>query len=197
MPDEQKQKTKNPKFEYESWGYLTGDMLKKQKDVKPNVEDVAGEFINEDKFVNLKNLLGFLRENKLNPRWASGNSWSVKYKNKNVCYIKIIRASWYVFHSNFTRENWFVEYDDYFADDGLKEFVQKNITGGHCPNNCKGRTKTIFGKDLADICTCWPYRLENPDGAALENAKKVILAIKNFIADSSAGKKSMVKPARG
>jgi len=154
-----------------------------QKAVKPKAEDVAGDFISEDKLKNLTDLLGFLRENKLTPRWASGNSWSVKYKTRNVCFIKIIGTSWYVFHSNFGRESWFVGYDEYFPDDELKAFVWQNMKGAYCTRKCMGRSKTILGKDFYDICTCWPFRLENPEGVDLEHSKNVILAIKNFITD--------------
>jgi hypothetical protein len=181
MTEFQNQKTDKFKTGDSVRGYIVGEKLKSQKDAKPKVEDVAGDFIGEDELVNLMDFLGFLRENKLSPRWASGNSWSVKFKGKNVCYIKIIGASWYVFHSHFTREKWFVGYDKYFSDDALKKFVWENISGGYCPKNCMGRKKTVFGKELVDICTCWPYRLENPDGATLEQSKNVILAIKRFI----------------
>ena len=92
-------------------------------------------------------------------------------------------------HSNFTREKWFAGYDGYFEDE-LKTFVCENIKGGYCPRNCKGRNRTIFGRQLNDICTCWPFRLENPDGVSLERSKKVILAIKNFIADIPAAGKA-------
>ena len=64
-----------------------------QKITKPKPEDAAADFINGKKLKSLMNLLEFLRDNKLTPRWQSGNSWKVSYKNKTVCFIKIIGTS--------------------------------------------------------------------------------------------------------
>ena len=165
-------------------------LYKSQKAVKPKIEDVAGDFISEDKLKNLMNFLGFLRENKLTPRWASWNSWLVKFKSKNVCQIKIRDASWFVMLSAFTREKWFVGYEKYFADDELKEFVWENNRGSWCSGNCKGKKRTFFGKEFNDVCTCWGIRAENPDGVALERSKRVILEIKKFIAGLAAASKA-------
>jgi len=164
-------------------------LYQSQKAVKPKIEDVAGNFITGDKLKNLMDFLGFMRDNKLTPRWQSSNSWKVSYKGKGVCFIKIIGTSWFVMHSALTREKWFVGYDEYFPDE-LKKFVWENIKGGYCPNNCMGRSKTIFGKEFNDFCTCWAIRTENPDGAALECSKRVVLAIKSFIADLPAASKT-------
>ena len=163
-------------------------LYRQQKVIKPKIEDVAKDFIDGDKLKNLMDFLSFLRINKLTPRWQSSNSWKVSYKGKGMCFIKIVGTSWFVMHSAMTREKWFVGYNEYFPDE-LKEFVRENIKGGWCPNNCKGRSKTVFGKEFNDFCTCWAIRTENPDGAALENSKRVVLAIKNFIKDLTAASK--------
>jgi len=161
-----------------------------QKETKPKPKDVAGDFISEDKVKNLMDLLAFLKDNKMTLRWASWNSWCVKFKSKTVCHIKIRDASWFVMLSTFTREQWFVGYDEYFADNELKEFIWANNRGSWCPRNCKGHTKTILGKEINDICGCWGLRVENPEGAALERSKRVILAVKDFITDLAAASKS-------
>ena len=158
-------------------------LYQSQKAVKPKIEDVVGDFLNKDLQKNLMDFLGFLQENKLTPRWQSSNSWKVSYKGKGICFIKIVEpSSWFVMHSAITSEKWLVGYDAYFSDE-LKAFIWKNVKGGWCPNNCKGRSRTFFGKEFNDVCTCWGVRTENPSGAALENSKKVVLAVKNFIAD--------------
>ena len=154
-----------------------------QKVVKPKVEDVAGEFISEDKLKNLMDFLEFLQENKLMTRWISWNSWLVKFKSKDVCQIKIRDASWFVMLSTFTRKEWFAGYDEYFADNELKEFIWENVKGSWCPRACKGHTKTILGKEFNDFCGCWGIRIENPNGVDLARSKRVILAIKSFITD--------------
>jgi len=182
MSLDQSEKATNPKYEYETWGHLTGEKLKSQNDVKPKVEDVAGEFISKDKLENLLNFLEYLQKIKLTPRWASGNSWTVKSKGKTVCFIKIVGPSWFVMYPAFTREKWFAGYDAYFADE-LKDFVWACNSGSWCPRACKGKKRIILGREIEDICGCWGIRAKNPDGAVLEHSKAVILAIKSFISD--------------
>lgn len=165
-------------------------LYQKQKAVRPKPEDAAAEILEGDKLKNLSDFLVFLRNNKLTPRWASGNAWSVKYKSKTVCHIKIIGASWFIMFSSFTREKWFDGYDAYFTDDEIKQFVWENIKGAWCPRDCKGGRKTILGKECNDICTCWAIRAENPDGAALELSKRVIIAVTDFITDLAAASKT-------
>jgi len=160
-----------------------------KKAAKPKIEDVAGDFISGDKLKNLMDFVGFLRDNKLTPRWQSSNSWKLSFKGKGVCFIKIIGGSWFVMHSALTRERWLVGYDGYFPDE-LREFIWENIRGGWCPNNCKGRSRTYFGKEFHDFCTCWAIRTENPEGVALENSKRLVLAVRNFIADLPSASKA-------
>ena len=59
-----------------------------QKELKPKVDDIARELLDEDKLANVLDFLEFLKNNKLTPRWYTANSWSVKHKNKTVCMIK-------------------------------------------------------------------------------------------------------------
>ena len=168
-------------------------LYQEQKVIKPKVEEAAPEFLSGEKLQNLLSFVEFLKKNKLTPRWQSSNSWSVKYKNKTVCYVKIITHShnvrvesfWAVYHSNFTREKWFRDYDGYFTDDGLKQFVLDNILAPTCiEKDCKGvQNKMIFGKKFDAVCHCWPIRLTNPEGEAFEYSKMLVLAIKSFIAD--------------
>ena len=165
-------------------------LYKSQKSAKPKVEDVAVELINGDNLENLMDFLKFLKDNKLTPRWQSCNSWSVRYKNKSVCYVNLNDREkvWMIRHSQFTRDNWFIDYDKYITDDELKKFILDNINAPLCVGRgCKGRQNiTILGKHFDSVCNCWPLTLKNPNGASLECAKKLILVIKSFIADLAA-----------
>jgi hypothetical protein len=163
-------------------------LYQKQKAIKPKVEDVAKEFITGDKLKNLSDFLEFLKNNKLTPRWQSSNSWSVRYKNKSVCYVRLNNneMSWSLDHSQFTREKWFTDYDKYITDDELKEFIWDHINAPRCiGRDCWSyqNKMTILGKQFDAVCNCWPLSVKNPDGAKLECSKKFILVIKNFIAD--------------
>ena len=171
-------------------------LYQSQKAVKPKIEDVAVEIITGDNLKNLMDFLEFLRDNKLTPRWQSSNSWKVTYKNKSVCYVNLLEREgfWMIRHSQFTREKWFTDYDKYITDAVLKEFILDNINAPLCgQRNCWGWFRnniTILGKQFDKVCNCWPLTLKNPEGAALECSKKLILVIKNFIADLAAANKA-------
>lgn len=162
-------------------------LYKKQKELKPKAEDVAAKLIDGNNLKNLMNFLEFLKDNKLTPRWQSSNSWKVTYKNKSVCYVNLNDREkfWMIRHSQFTRDQWFKDYDEYIENNELKEFVLGHINAPICVGRgCKGRENmTILGKHFDSVCNCWPLTVKNADGAILENSKKLVLTIKNFIAD--------------
>jgi len=169
-----------------------------QKELKPKVEDIARELLDEEKLENVLDFFEFLKSNKLTPRWYTSDSWVVKYKNKTVCKIKLNwmpRASdkgnfWGIYSAPFTRENWFENYDSYITDDGLKGFIWDHINPPHgCSQQggtvrCKGWPDvTILGKTYKAVCGCHSLVVKNPDGKTLEYAKEFVLVIKTFIAD--------------
>ena len=165
-----------------------------QKTVKPKIEDVAPEILDEDKLKGLSEFLEFLKANKLTPRWLSTNSWKVMYKNKCVCFIRLNKRErlWNISHSNFTREKWFKDYERYMTDNEVKEYILNNIKPPLCTDrDCKGRQNmTILGKKFDSVCNCVGFRINNPNTAELENSKKLILVIKNYIADLAAAAKA-------
>jgi len=50
-------------------------LIKEQRATKPLIEDVVGSFLEGDTLQNAMDFIKFLRENNMNPRWVSGNSW--------------------------------------------------------------------------------------------------------------------------
>ena len=162
-------------------------LYKDQKETKPKVEDVAAEILDGDKLKNLLNFLAFLKDNKMTPRWQSYNSWKVTYKNKSMCYVNLNERDkvWMIRLSQFTRDGWFTNYDNYFTDEELKKFILDNINPPPCvERGCNGRQNmTIFGKHFDKVCNCWPLRFINLEDAELEFSKKLILTIKKFITE--------------
>lgn len=165
-----------------------------QKELKPKVDDVSRELLGEDKLENVLSFLEFLKANKLTPRWYTTNSWVVKYKNKEVCRIKLDwmprpsdkESFWAICYNHFTRQKWF-SVDDITVD-GLKEFIWNNINPPHGCNRKEGRCKgwqnvTILGKSFKAVCGCYPLVVKNPDGKTLEYVKEFVLLIKDVIAD--------------
>lgn len=156
---------------------------KKQKAVKPKVEDVAVEILDNDKLQNLLNFIKYLKDNKLTPRWASANSWSIRYKNKGLCYVKIDNQK--KFWNIRLERSFFDEYDKYITDDDMKKFILGIVTAPLCENrDCWKRiNETIFGKTFDEVCRCWPFIVNNPDESAIEYLKELIVISKNIILD--------------
>lgn len=53
-----------------------------EKKVKQKIEDAINELLDGDNLKNAHKFVAHLRENKMNPAWASTNSWKVAYKGK-------------------------------------------------------------------------------------------------------------------
>jgi hypothetical protein len=164
--------------------------LQEQKLVKPTPEDVIPDFFDGDIKKNALDFVTWLRENNLPPRWAGIYTWKVYYKSQYICYINFsypAKGSWMVKPNRL----FFGEYGKYIIDDEMKKFVLNIVQLPGCNRLC-GRKKDIefLGKKFEEICSCWPFYIKNPDGAALENLKKLVLISKDIIGDLiAAGKK--------
>jgi len=164
---------------------------KDQKADKPKIEDVAGKYLAGDNLTNLLDFLSFLKDNRLNPRWDYTNRWSFNYKSKKVCYISISDSenAWTFFPQGISlksTDKWFEEYNRHITDGGVKELVWSNLYNKECKGGkCKGLVNhEIMGRVFDRVCFCWSIRIKNPDSAALDNSKKLVIAIKTIIADS-------------
>jgi len=169
---------------------------KDQQKIKPKIEEIAESFLDGDNLNHFMDLLGFLKDNKLNPRWDYINRWSFNYKNKKVCYIRINDDGTWIFYPNqFGSKHfsdWFMEYNQYITDDEVKAFVWANLQQDkRCARECKGiENIVILGKEFKRICFCWTIGVTNPERVDLECAKKLVVTIKNIIADLAAASKS-------
>ena len=162
---------------------------------KMKIQNVASEFLDANKLKNLTVLSDFLTANKLTPRDSkSGGNWPVRYKNKAICHIRLNdgERSWSVQFTHFTREKWFVEYDNYITDNNLKNFIWNNLHNAPSANpNCIKRGCTgirrinILGKEHTSVCRCVGVSVRNPSDAEMECIKQLILVIKQYIGDLS------------
>jgi len=170
---------------------------KDQKVSKPNPEDVAGDFLDTERTADILNLVDFIRTNKISIRWNSGNSWALIYKSKRLGFLKIyyydiqedgeyerlfgephpLRKSWFFCHKRDYLERY------YNMDDcDLKSFIFDHIYArncGHCFCTWHGKVKSELNEQKAgDMnstgCGCWPLRVYNPTGEALDNTKRLI-----------------------
>jgi len=163
---------------------------------KVTIVDAAESILNEDELACLREFNEFLASNKMTPRdTKSGGTWAVKHKNKAVCHIRLDNneRSWNISFSHFTREDWFVDYDQYIKDSYMKQVIWDNLKTSPSPNKncikreCKGMENiTILGKNLNNVCRCVGVRFFSPSGSELENIKQLVLVIKQYIADLAA-----------
>lgn len=141
-------------------------LYQEQKNVRPLIEDVIRNYLDGENEKNAKDFISFLRFNKMPPQWASANSWSVSYKNKRVCYIKLGDGFWKIVHSG--------DYDSSY-DVNINEYAWNNI---HFCRNCArcspGIHALIFGKEFDNVCFCGKFQFQNPDAETLKFAKILV-----------------------
>jgi len=155
-----------------------------QKMSKPKIENVIGDFLDGEALTNALSFIEFLSANKMNPKWSATCSWIVKHKQKNVCVIKLHGSAW---QYGVEAGAWYIEcfnlldiLDEFSSCDELKEILWANVQ--HCTNCCScgpGWSSHIMGKQFDNICR---IVIKNPDTKALEYAKKLVEASKEYIA---------------
>jgi len=148
---------------------------------KPAIEDVIRERITGGAQASALDFVAFLRENKLSPGRMDVGSYSVKSKGKSVCNVYIqTDGRWMMRFRPSTLEN-------KFNDSNLLKFVLGAIhhPDPRCPS-CPGIVKNyagVLGVQPDNVCNCWPVKIYNPDGTALEHCKQFVLHIKSAIAE--------------
>jgi len=161
----------------------------KQRMVRPKIEDAIGDLLDGDKLKIALAFIAYLRENKLTPQWASGNSWKVSYKNYTVCYIRACDG----IHFNYNLEagSWHIqpfigEYDASSLSDEFKEIVWSNKKS--CCGGCSVRLNTILGKVYNENACEKSIVFDNPDVNEIECIKKLLEMRKNAIKEGKAKK---------
>ena len=112
--------------------------------------------------------------------------WSLTYKGEEVCLLEIEvpateDTALIIFSCD--PKSWVTgveddnsgEYVDASVKDYIKEAAWANVRPCcHCKEKCRpGSSKIVFGKRFDNLCGC-TFMFDNPGGAALECAKKMI-----------------------
>jgi len=152
----------------------------KQKSAKPKIEEVVGDLLNAERTAAILNLIEFVRANKIGIRHASGNSWKMTCKSKLLGYFHIHEGTWRFAHNRMYLDTY------YKMDDcDLKTFIFDNIYVRECGNCQWTQNANKAGYMNPTDCGCWPLRIFNPDGEAMEKTKQLIQYRQNCIlADS-------------
>ena len=192
-------------------------LYQSQKAVKPQIEDVAGDFLDAERTADIMNLVEFIRANKIGIRWNSANSWALTYKGKRLGFLMIyyldiqedgtyerlfgkshpLSKSWLFCH----RHDYL---DRYYSmeDCDLKSFIFDNMYArncGHCFCSWHIKGNAEVNEQKAGYmnpasCGCWPLRVYNPNGEALEFTKRLIEFRMNCILEEKLNLKGANQP---
>ena len=144
------------------------------------IEDQIKHGLNGDVQKNALDFANFLRTNNFSAEWnEKHDGWNVIYKGWNMVFSKVISDE-NVFAIVFNT----CDFDgDGPADDDVREFAWAHVVV--CPRGCGSATICemsqkhikVFGKEYENICVA-PLECFNLDGKDLENAKRLMLMLK-------------------
>jgi hypothetical protein len=154
---------------------------------KPVIEDIMQNVLNEEYKELALDFVKWMRENKMNPKWASANSWKVNYKGKVVCYI---RTSGSADYNSLEDGSWHVNFrtltDQVYNLDVSGEAIKliwDRVRNCNSCYKCKpGVNLTVNDKGFKSVCHSWLY-IRNPVNELLETVKKMIEAVRYSIAN--------------
>ena len=158
-------------------------LFQKQKKVRPKLEDVISEYLEGYVRQNALEFAEWIRANKMNPQWASANSWVFGCRGKRAGYIKLRNDSFCIMPYN-GMGPWSVfsdAWEKYIREAGLAEIVWENIKFcEHCLPCAPGRNLSILGKDFKNVCNSMVVYW-NPDKRTMDCVKKLIAFRKELI----------------
>ena len=151
--------------------------MTEQKKEKPNIEDIAHEYLDGEALENILDFVVWSRANKMTPTFGSKSKKGISYST-HVCYLKLFYGHWSIWITGKHRKHKRMYIDDFLACEELKEIVGENLAScggcGHQCNGGQGHTVTVCGKEYAKICGCCTVRFPDPNAETLNTIKKVI-----------------------
>lgn len=176
-------------------------LFKKQRNVRPVIEDAVSEALNGDTLTNAQNFISYLRKNKMTPGWASANSWKVSYKGKGVYYIRLPGTAWYPLDADSWNLSVFAQYDENLRElisgesEEIKELVHAN-NNFPCGGCMSGLDRKSVSKNFSNICACTCINIKNPDDSLCGFAIKLIALRREAITNDRVPKCCYVKPSK-
>jgi hypothetical protein len=161
-------------------------LINDQKKTKPEIENVIKNFLKGDSLKNAMDFISFLKDNNMNPRWASGNKWRVTgKKSKPICviylgglnhhysaYLKI--GDWQIMELEGLERKYL---DEFSSDDIMKEFVWANVKPCVRCGSCGPHKRAYIGKKFDECCGLY---IINPGAKELKLVKKLVEVNKAF-----------------
>ena len=147
-----------------------------QKLIKPKIEDIILECLNDEKKQASLDFVFYIKSLKMTPRWTNKNAWVVSYKGKGVCKIYVWDNGWFI------RPSFNYDYTDelmtFIVENKLEETIWNNIyhcrACGKSPATCMQKSKIILGKEFKGVCSCVLFQFQNPNTNTIECVKKLI-----------------------
>jgi len=146
-----------------------------QKVNKPKIEEIIPAHLDGEMKTLALDFVNYLREKKMSPIWASGNSWKLNNKGKGICYIKLDNEKWTLIpllnHLN--------KYKDMVVSERLQNIIWDNLSTIPCVDcnpRCPPRiSRTILGKDFTNRCYGHsPIHFVNPNKTTIDCIKKLL-----------------------
>jgi len=148
---------------------------KEQKANKPQIEDVINPSVKDDAKQGVIDFLSYIKSLRMNPQWASTNSWALSYKSKRVGYIKINdnTGDWELWLYALYDENFNELVSKQNAD--VRDYFSNNIYYCfHCSACAPGKDIVFLGKELKNVCATPVIRVKNPNKSFLDFAQRQI-----------------------
>ena len=153
-----------------------------QMKTRPKIDDVISDVLGGEKLEAALEFIAYLKEHKLNLRWASANTWVVKYKGVNILYIRLTGAEFFTHRKNIESGSWLIsppfnvrgDYGDLHNDNHFKQVVWSNVNYCAACIKCKpGKTYVILGKEISGVCHSI-LNFINPGQEGIEIVKKLL-----------------------
>ena len=162
---------------------------KQQQKVKPKIDEVVANILNEKDLENAQDLVSFIEDSKIKLKWSSTNCWQLYYKSKRIGIIRMTEKAYpmYALGDNSWLFSPWDSHDviDTLTDDKIINIIWNNVRICSSCGSCKpGFERVVFGRLFENTCHSW-LNMINPDKETVECIKQII-SIKMKQLDSSA-----------
>ena len=160
--------------------YTPDRSITEQKLTKPMAEDIIPLYLEGDMKENALDFAAWLRANGMSPGWYGQNRWKASTSSKPICFL-FLESSYLEYKPPLNLRLRLVlphmkDYENSITDEALKQLIWDNISPcGNCTYCSPGINLPLFGKELKGTCKNTCMGLINPDKAALDNIKKLLL----------------------
>lgn len=156
-----------------------------QKKEKPSIYELIDKNLLGTSKDDLLSFVSFLKENRISPQWGATNTYTLSYKNRRVCIIKIAENSYQIWLNTQYNE----DFNKCFADDSddIKKYLLDKVVYCFGCGSCKpGLEIELLGVPQKKACYNPVIRMENPSEEQLNLARKLVMLRRKAITEGKA-----------